>query len=205
MQEAAQNQSVESAVDTNQSVTETTQTEEAIVVNRSAEELAKRLKEVSLEAKMNRQKNAELKKQLEDSQRTKLQDQGQHKELADIWQRKATESEAQTTKLRQAFALKTIADSVSLEAQKLGCIDTDALVNLLSIEQIPIDDTFNVDQVSVKAMLEDFRKSKPYFFQKQAPRIADAAPGRQPLTVGKPLDKMSSKEIEDLLKEKYKK
>jgi hypothetical protein len=205
MQEAAQNQSVESAVDTNQSVTEQTQTEEAIVVNRSAEELAKRLKEVSLEAKMNRQKNAELKKQLEDAQRTKLQDQGQHKELADIWQRKAQDSEAQTAKLKQAFALKTIADSVSLEAQKLGCIDTDALVNLLPIEQVPIDDTFNVDQVSVKAMLEDFRKSKPYFFQKQAPRIADAAPGKQQLNVGKSLEKMNSQEIEQLLKEKYKK
>jgi len=172
---------------------------EQVTVNRTAEELAKRLKEVSLEAKQSRQKNAELKKQLEEREKSKLADQGQFKELADIWQRKATESEAKATKLQQAFAVKTIADTLSLEAQRMGCIDTDALVNLIQLDQVPIDDTFNVDKNSVRAMLEDFKKTKPYFFQKQAPKIADVSPATQPVNVATDLGKMTLAERAALL------
>jgi hypothetical protein len=179
--------------------------QEPIIVNRTAEELAKRLKEVSLEAKLNRQKNADLKKQLEEKEKSKLVDQGQFKELADVYQRQATDYKAQADKLKQAFAVKTIADTLSLEAQKMGCIDTDALVNLIQLDQVPIDDTFNVDRESVKAMLEDFRKTKPYFFQRQAPRIADVTPGKAPPIVEKSLKEMSKAEIEKILLSSFKK
>jgi hypothetical protein len=179
--------------------------QETITVNRTAEELAKRLKEVSLEAKINRQKNAELKKQLEEKEKSKLVDQGQFKELADVYQRQATDYKAQADKLKQAFAVKTIADTLSLEAQKMGCIDTDALVNLIQLDQVPIDDTFNVDRESVKAMLEDFRKTKPYFFQRQAPRIADVTPGKAPVVKEKSLSDMSKAEIEKMLLSSFKK
>jgi len=195
MSETVQVQS--DAEDVEQSAT--TDQNEPITVNRTAEELARRLKEVSLEAKQNRQKNAELKRQLEEKEKSKLVDQGQFKELAEIWQRKATESETQANKLKQAFAVKTIADTLSLEAQKMGCIDTDALVNLIQLDQVPIDDTFNVDKDSVKAMLEDFRKTKPYFFQKQAPKIADATPAQPQAPVGKDLSKMTLAERAALL------
>jgi len=183
----------------------TIEQDEPITVNRTAEELAKRLKEVSQEAKLSRQKNAELKRQLEEKEKTKLQEQGQFKELADIWQRKATDSEAQAIKLKQAFAVKTIADRLSLEAQKMGCIDTDALVNLVNLGQVPIDETFNVDGESVKALLEDFRKTKPYFFQRQAPKIADAAPGKAPAVKEKTLDTMTAADIEKILLDNFKK
>lgn len=203
MNETAQIQSEESAIETvDQSATE--EQDEKIFVKRSAEELAKRLKETSQEAKLNRQKVAELKKQLEDKQKQELASGGNYKELAEIWQRKATDSETQANKLKNIFAVKTIADTVSLEAATMGCIDVDALVNLIPLDQVPIDETFNVDRASVKAMLEDFRKTKPYFFKKQAPRIADAVPGK-PAPAGKPLEKMSAKEIEEILKTKFSK
>lgn len=166
--------------------------------NRSAEELAIRLKEVALEAKTYRQKNAELKKQLEETAKVKLQEQGQFKELADIWQRKATESESQSQKIKQAFVIKTISDSIALEASKLGCVDTDAIVSLLQMDQVPIDENFNVDKNSVKAMLEDFRKSKPYFFQKPAPAIATAVPSK-PEQPGNDLSKLTLHEKAALL------
>ena len=174
-------------------------------IQKSQAELIKSLREVRESEKQTRLKNLELKRQLEEKEKAKLQDQGQFKELAEIWQRKATESETQANKLKQAFAIKTIADTLSLEAQKMGCIDTDALVNLIQLDQVPIDETFNVDRENVKAMLEDFRKTKPYFFQKQAPRIADATPGKTQVTVEKSLDNMDAKEIEKLLLSKFKK
>lgn len=195
MSETVQVQS--DAEDVEQSAT--TDQNEPITVNRTAEELARRLKEVSLEAKQNRQKNAELKRQLEEKEKSKLVDQGQFKELAEIWQRKATESETQANKLKQAFAVKTIADTLSLEAQRMGCIDTDALVNLIQLDQVPIDDTFNVDKSSVRAMLEDFKKTKPYFFQKQAPKIVDATPAQPQAPAGNDLSKMTLAERAALL------
>jgi hypothetical protein len=161
-----------------QSSVEQSQTEEKIVVTKSAEELAKRLKEVSQEAKLNRQKLAEEKRKNEEAEKKILQEQGQYKELADIWQRKANASDAQANKLKQAFAYKTVADTIALEASRMGCVDTDAIVALLPMDQVPIDDTFNVDKESVRAMVEDFRKAKPYFFQRQAPTIANAAPAK---------------------------
>jgi hypothetical protein len=181
---------------------EQTQQEE-IYVNKSAEELAKRLKEVSNEAKVNRQKLVEEKRKREELEKQKLQDSGQYKELADIWQRKATESETQAKKLREAFALKTISDSVALEASKMGCVDPDVLVNLLPLEQVPIDETFSVDKASVKAMVEDVRKSKPYLFQKQAPKFADAVPTTKAEKPEKSIEKMDSKDIQKLLLEKF--
>lgn len=176
-----------------------TEQPEQVTVNRTAEELAKRLKEVSLEAKQNRQKAADLKRQLEEKDKSKLVEQGQFKELADVYQRQATDYKAQAEKLKQAFAVKTIADTLSLEAQRMGCIDTDALVNLIQLDQVPIDETFNVDKNSVRAMLEDFKKTKPYFFQKQAPKIADAPPVTQTVSVSNDLSKMTLAERAALL------
>lgn len=179
-----------------------TQSEE-IYVNKSAEELAKRLKEVSNEAKVNRQKLAEEKRKREELEKAKLQESGQFKELADIWQRKAAEKESEARKLKEAFAIKTISDSIALEASKAGCVDPDVLVNLLPLENVPIDESFTVDKESVKAMVEDFRKSKPYLFQKQAPKFAAAVPTIQQAKPEKSVEKMDSQEIQKLLMEKF--
>ena len=154
-------------------------TEEQIVVTKSAEELAKRLKEVSLEAKTNRQKNAELKKQLEEEKKQKLAESGQYKELAEVYQRKASEVESQAQKLKQAFAMKLISDAVEIEATKLGARNVDDVLRLIPLDQIPIDDQFNVDRNSVKAIMEDFKKNRDYLFMgRPGPKVADATPAK---------------------------
>lgn len=184
--------------------TETTTTEE-IVVTKSAEELAKRLKEVSAEAKGYRQKLAEEKRAREELQRKGLEDQGQFKELANVYKGKAEAAEAKATKLQAAFATKLVADAVAIEAVKLGCVDADALLQLIALDQIPIGEGFEVDKNHVKTMVEDFKKGKPYLFQKQAPKIPDGLPGKAPVVAGKPLEKMTAQEIEQLLIERHKK
>lgn len=151
---------------------------EEIIVNRSAEELAKRLKEVSAEAKQYRQRLAQEKKEKEEIQKKTLAEQGQFKELADIYKAKAETAETQAQKLKEAFAVKTVADAVALEAAKFGCVDTDALIQLLPLDQIPIKDDFSVDRSHVKTILEEFKKNKTYLFQKQAPKVIDATPAK---------------------------
>lgn len=183
----------------------TEETNAEIVVTKSAAELAQRLKEVSAEAKQYRQKLAQEKKASEEAKQKSLIEQGQYKELADIYKVKSEAAEAQAMRLREAFAMKTVADAVALEAAKLGCVDTDALIQLMPLDQIPIKDNFEVDRTHVKTIMEEFKKGKSYLFQKQSPRIPDGTPGKQPAYAGKSLDQMTSQEIEALLKEKYKK
>lgn len=185
--------------------TSTTETKDEIVVTKSAEELAKRLKEVSQEAKQYRQRLAEEKKLKEDLQRKSLEDQGQFKELADIYKAKAETAEMQSKKLRDAFAMKSVADSVAIEAAKLGCVDSDALIQLLPLDQIPIGEGFTVDRGHVRTILEEFKKGKPYLFQKQSPRIPDGTPGKAPAVTGKPVEKMTAQELEARIFELHKK
>lgn len=191
--------------DQTETETETTATEGEIVVTKSAEELAKRLKEVSAEAKGYRQKNAELKKLLEEKDRGKLEEQGKFRELSEVYKGRAEAAESKATKLQDAFATKIVADAVAIEAAKLGCVDPDAVLQLMPLDQIPIGDGFAVDRTHVKAMVEEFKKGKPYLFQKQAPKVLDGTPGRNPVVVGKPVEKMTAQELEAHIIELHKK
>lgn len=184
---------------------EITNTNDEVVVTKTAEELAKRLKEVSAEAKGYRQKNAELKRQLEQREQSKLEEQGQFKELSEVYKGRAEAAESKATKLQTAFATKIVADAVALEATKLGCVDADAVLQLMPLDQIPIGDGFAVDRNHVKAMVEEFKKGKPYLFQKQAAKILDGTPGKTPAVVGKPVEKMTSQELEAHIIELHKK
>jgi hypothetical protein len=144
----------------------------------TAEQLAQRLSKANSEAKDFRKKLQEEKRKNDDLQKKSLAEQGQFKELAEVWQRKATEAESYANKVKEAFAMKSITDTVAFEAQKLGCVDPEALSNLINLSELPLDDNFNVDKTHVKAVLEDMKKKKPYFFKQIAPKITDAIPAR---------------------------
>lgn len=178
------------------------QTDQQQKRQRSAEELEARLKEVSLEAKTYRQKLAEEKKRTAEIERKKLEEGGQFQELANRYKLDAEEAASRAEKLKQAFAVKTVADKVTAEAAKLGCIDPDLLVNVLPLDQIKVDEMFNVDTVSVKTLIEDAKKQKPYLFQKPAVRVNDVTPSSKQVTP-KPVEKMDAKEIEKLLREQF--
>lgn len=169
---------------------------------RSAEELEARLKEVSLEAKTYRQKLAEEKKRIADLERKKLEEGGQFQELANRYKLDAESALERADKLKQAFALKTVSDKVAVEATKLGCVDPELLSSVLPLDQIKVDEMFNVDTVSVKTLIEDVKKNKPYLFQKTAPKISDVTPNSS-APPAKPIDKLSAKELESLLREKF--
>jgi hypothetical protein len=144
----------------------------------TTEQLQRKLAEVNAEAKENRKRAVEEKRKREEFEKATLAEKGQFKELADAWQRKATEAETAALKIKQAFVIKTAADAVMLEAQKLGCVDPEVVVSLVNVNDIPIDDNFNVDKNNVKVLLEDVRKSKSYLFKQPAPKVIDATPSK---------------------------
>lgn len=170
----------------------------------TAEQLQKRLAEVNAEARDNRKRAVEEKRKREELEKSMLAEKGQYKELAEVWQRKAAEAESTATKIKQAFVMKTVADSVMLEAQKLGCVDPEVVVSLVNLTDLPIDDNFNVDKNHVKAMLEDVRKQKAYLFKQQAPKIMDATPAKpETPRPAKSYKEMSKQEIEAALLQQF--
>lgn len=189
VQSEQENQQSQSAEQTQETETNTTWT---------AEQLAQRLKAVNEEAKTNRKKYQEEKKRREELEKRAMAENGQFKELAEVWQRKAADAEKMAEQIKEAFAFKSVADSVTLEAQRMGCVDPEALVSLINLKELPLDETFSVDKAHVKAVLEDVRKTKPYFFKSAAPKIADATPAKTE-TPKLDLSKMSLQEKAALL------
>ena len=148
------------------------------VSNWTAQQLAERLKVVNAEARENRKRAQDEKRKREELEKKIMAESGQFKELAEVWQRKATEAETQSLKIKEAFAVKAISDSVAMEAQRLGCVDPEALIGLIKLNELPLDENFNVDKTHVKAVIEDMRKQKPYFFKQAAPKVLDAPPAK---------------------------
>lgn len=167
------NQSVENP---SQSVEGTEKEPAEVYVDRSAEELAKRLKEVSEEAKQRRKEASEAKKRLAELEKQKLEESGQHKELAERWKKEAHDHKDALKKITSAFAQKSIETKLAQEAARMGCVDLDALIRLAPMDQLPIDERFEVDSESLKLVLEDMRKQRAYLFTKPAPSVKDAVP-----------------------------
>lgn len=169
----------------------------------SAEQLTQRLGKANAEAKEYRKKLQEQKRLNEETQRRALEEQGQYKELMEVYKRDAEESKSYAGKLKDAFAMKIINDSVAMEAQKLGCVDPEALSSLVNLQELPIDENFNVDRNHVRTLLEDMKKQKPYFFKVSTPKIPDAIPAKPEAPKVKSINEMNNKEIENVLLTKF--
>lgn len=155
-----------------------TEQQEASGKEWTAEQLAARLRTVNEEAKNNRKRYQEEKRKREELEKRTMAENGQYKELAEVWQRKAEDAEKTALQIKEAFAFKSVADTVMLEAHKMGCVDPEVLINLINLKELPLDENFNVDRTHVSATLEDLRKKKAYLFQKPKPKVMDAPPAK---------------------------
>lgn len=164
----------------------------------TAEQLEQRLKAVKDEAKTNRKRYIEEKQKREELEKRAMAENGQYKELAEVWQRKAEDAEKLAVQIKDAFAEKSIADTVIYEAKQMGCHDPEVLLSVVNLREFPLDERFNVDKTHVVATLEDLRKKKSYLFQKPGPKIADSAPAK-PEPPKFDLGKLSLKEKATLL------
>lgn len=157
--------------------------ENEIEVNRSVEEYAKRLKEVSEESKKFRQKNSELSKKLQELEDAKLKEQGKVQELYDKTKHELEQERESRKKDKASFAYRTVTAQIQQEAMKLGCLDPKALVAVSSaqgfLDEISVDEQFNVEQGSLKTFIEKTQKEMPYLFGKAAPAIKDVVPNNK--------------------------
>ena len=172
----------------------------------SLEHLTKKLKEVNEEAKTYRLKLQEEKRKSEETERKRLEAEGNYKQLFETERAEKDQFKDYATKLKSAFATKTIFDQVALQAKDLGCVDVEVINNLIDVNGINVDYNFRIDAATLKTTLEEIRVKKPYLFQKPTPKISDVNPSVNKIEMNtKKLNDMSAKEIEKLLLEKFKK
>lgn len=179
-------------------------------VTKSAEELTAQLVTVSAEAKKRRLENQGLKTELSDLtnrlksiEDSKLEEQGQFKEAWEKTKQELSEVKGKLTAKEEKYKMSVIASQIATEAVKLGCLDTRSMVQLAYndglLKDLEIDDDFNVSAESVSAVVDSFRKTRPYMFGKKTPDIKDGVPAN-----GKPAAEAGG--IENLsLEEKTKK
>lgn len=151
-------------------------TEDNVVINHSPEELARRLKETAEEAKKYRQKNAEFQARFEAIENERLAEQGKWKEIAEQQKARADKAEKEAKEKHAKFALRTVESQVKAEAAKRGCVDSDALLKLMDISELDVDDDYSVNGTTMASALEKLQKEKPYLFPKQAASHRDLPP-----------------------------
>ena len=80
---------------------------------------------------------------------------------------------------------------------KMGCANPEDLIKLMDLNAIPVDpETFTGDTDSIRIMLEDQKKSRPFFFSKPAPNVQDVS--QQNSILQKPVKDYSQMSREEL-------
>lgn len=151
-------------------------TEDSFEPKLSPEKYAEKWRQASAEAKKFRQRYAELKSRVDDFENEKLKTEGKKDEMIQKLQTKLKEIESTTKKAATSFAHRLVAKEVEAEAAKRGCIKPQALIKLADLSGIDIDDDFNVDSSSVKALLDKMQKENDFLFKKDPVPPKDGMP-----------------------------
>jgi hypothetical protein len=193
--------SEEVSAESSQTGSESATESKEVVVNRSAEEYAIRVKELANENEKRKLKERKLKEELDGVQAklkaiedSKLQEQGQFKEAFEKAKKEAEDLKSQTKKMQATYAFKVVTSQVKEEAIKAGCVDADAFIKLASanglLDNLEPDDDFNVKSEDVKAIVERAQKNMTYLFGKTAPSVKDGIPAAK-VQGGNSLEKMT--------------
>lgn len=168
---------------------------------KSEKEYARMWRETSAEAKKYRLKNQDLQAKLEQFEQEKMQSEGKKDELIQKLKKQVDEFKNGLQDKTRKYADRMIKSQLKAEAAKAGCIDPDALIQIANLESLEVSDDFDVSEDSVKGLLKDMQKAKPYLFQKEQPSIKDGSPNPKGggKTVDKPIAKMTIEERKEVL------
>lgn len=156
-------------------------------------------KKVLSEKKARDTQLSELQNQLEQLQNEKLQKEGNTQELLDRYKTQSETFKSELEQTKRAYARATLSGQVKTEAVKLGCQDPETLIKILDLDNIPVDPTsFSADADNIKMLLEETKKSRPYFFGKPAPNVSDVSQQPTNYSQGTSSSDLKSKSREEL-------
>lgn len=152
------------------------------------------------EVKSLKQQLADIKQYNEQLEMQKLEVEGNKDKMIEHLQAKVQSLETNVKQKENAFATATLGSQVKTEAAKMGCANPDDLIKLIDLQSIPVDpETYTGDTDSIRLMLEEQKKSRPFFFGKPAPQVYDVA--QQNKVLNKPQKDFSQMNREELNEE----
>jgi len=180
-----------------------------LIVDRPAEEYARRVVELSAENKNRRDSEKALKDQLSSIQRqlaereeSDLQAQGKWKDAYEKTKKEFDTLKVQTEKDKSSFVFSTISNQFAIEATKIGCINADALLKISTadglLESLELNDDklYRVTPESMKATLEKAQAEYQFLFGKATPTVRDGTPGgKQQTQTSADLSKLKTEEL----------
>jgi len=140
--------------------------------------------------------------ELESERQAKLEAEGNLAESNERLKKQVEELTKGKKQLAGNFAFNSLISQVEAVAAKLGCVDTEALGKLMDLQSIEVDmETFRADQDELKAMIEEQKKSRPYLFSKQGPKINSGNPSTEFVQKKKSIADMTVEEQKALANE----
>jgi hypothetical protein len=112
-------------------------------------------------------------KELQKLKEEKLNADGKKDELLTEYKKKYDDLDGKFKGAVGKFAMKTLTDSVEKEALKSGCLNAKALVKLIELSDIEVNEDFEVDQDALKKAIENVKTENPFMFSKSAPQFKD--------------------------------
>jgi len=104
---------------------------------------------------------------------------------------------------RAKFAHRTLTERLRAEAMSLNCVDPDAVMKIADIDRVTITDDLRVDETSVKLLMEDLRKTKPYLFKNSTIPVKDGTPASSLEPAKQAVNKPQPKNDLELSKEEF--
>lgn len=129
------------------------------------------------ELKSERAKRRELEEKVQATEAERLLEQGKLKEYAETLKAQADKLQNELKSVKSNYAFTTVKSQIERKAVELGCVDADLLMKAIDLDKVQVDDTFTVDTQSLGEVLEGVRKTKPYLFKQEGPKLRDGVPG----------------------------
>jgi len=118
----------------------------------------------------------ELQARMQKVEEEKMVAEGNKDELISSLRERLDKTESASKQMQANYAYNVVSGQVMQEAAKMGCVDTEALLQLADLTQLEADENYNVYATQVKELLEMAKSKRPYLFQKAAPKIAVGTP-----------------------------
>jgi hypothetical protein len=125
-----------------------------------------RVRKALKEASEAKQEAERLRKQQEEAEAQELEEKEKYKELADKFKTKAESLESQVSSVRKENA-------VTGYASQQGVVDTEAVVKLLDLDSIELDENGGVVQESLKSAVDTLLENKPYLVKTNSANIGN--------------------------------
>lgn len=156
---------------------------------------------VLAEKKREQQEKQILAEKLKSYEQKELEAQGKHQELLESLRNEVKAKDEKLSQVIQSVALKSIESQIVVEAQKYGCLDTDALIKLIDRKKLEVDqETFTVNQDDLTREMEKIVKERDWLFKKAGPKINDLVPSANAPRQQKTIGDMSKSELLELWK-----